>query len=170
MDIDITSGGLSKREANKIEELLNLDMTVLEWGSGNSTLYFSKLVKKYCSVEHDKSWAQKVKKSAPKNVDHRYVPNNLPRSFPFVKEEEFVDYINEVENFDEVFDLVFIDGRARIFCAKKCLPHLSVDGIVLIHDWDREPYHSVLEWYDVQETVEKLVVLKPKKDLDLFSI
>ena len=42
-----------KEEYKFIEKYLNKDDILLEWGSGNGTIYFSGLVKKLISIEHD---------------------------------------------------------------------------------------------------------------------
>ena len=39
---------------------LRPDMEVLEWGSGGSTLYYSKYVTSWYSIEHDQSWSKKI--------------------------------------------------------------------------------------------------------------
>ena len=42
--------------SKKIEKYLKPNHTVLEWGSGESTLYFPQFVKKWISVEHNREW------------------------------------------------------------------------------------------------------------------
>ena len=49
---------LIKREFKKGKE----KKTMLEWGSGGSTLYFSKHVKEICSFEHNIEWYKKISK------------------------------------------------------------------------------------------------------------
>ena len=47
---------MSKEEIKLIEKYLNKNQVVLEWGSGGSTAHFSKFVKEWYSIEHDKDW------------------------------------------------------------------------------------------------------------------
>tara|TARA_R110001583_G_scaffold24369_4_gene88992 strand:- start:1212 stop:1889 length:678 start_codon:yes stop_codon:yes gene_type:complete len=58
---------------------------VLEWGSGGSTLAFSKSVKKYISIEHDICWYEQISSRiandrAFDNIEYHYVPPNAPKS------------------------------------------------------------------------------------------
>ena len=47
---------MSKEEINLIEKYLKKDHITLEWGSGGSTAHFSKLVKEWNAIEHNKEW------------------------------------------------------------------------------------------------------------------
>ena len=50
-------------EAKKwLEKYLQPDMIVFEYGSGGSTLFFQKHVKKIISIEHNRIWYQKMLK------------------------------------------------------------------------------------------------------------
>ena len=51
---------MHEEEKAVIEKYLNPDVTMMEWGSGGSTIEFSKQVKKYYSVEHNWEWYNKV--------------------------------------------------------------------------------------------------------------
>ena len=83
---------MTSDEISFIEKEFNENNIVLEWGSGGSTIQFSKLVKKYYSIEHDREWYNKVKSIKPENVSYFFVAQNLPRTHP-TKKEEFIDYI-----------------------------------------------------------------------------
>ena len=48
-----------------IEKYLNPNVIMMEWGSGGSTIEFSKQVKEYYSVEHNLEWYNEVKAAAP---------------------------------------------------------------------------------------------------------
>lgn len=69
-------------EIKLIIKYLNKIDTFFEWGSGGSTFNFSKLVKEYYSVEHDKIWFDKVngelKNKSITNVKYFYKsPNKI---------------------------------------------------------------------------------------------
>lgn len=51
-----------------LESLLFADMTVLEHGSGGSTLWFSERVKHVTAVEQNLAWYQELVKRIPQNV------------------------------------------------------------------------------------------------------
>ena len=54
---------MSRDEIGMIEGYLKPSFKMLEYGSGGSTLYFSRLVKEYYSVEHDVEWYEKITKT-----------------------------------------------------------------------------------------------------------
>ena len=157
-------------EIAMIEKYLNKDMTMLEWGSGGSTVHFAPQVKKLISIEHQMKWFVQVRKSIPKNVDYYYVPaNNDGISIKYSTHADYKDYIEVIEVFNTKFDAVLIDGRARRFCAEYVIPYLNEGAVVFIHDFykkNRERYHKVLELYDeidfIKGTVQGLTVLKLK--------
>ena len=133
-----------------IERHLNKDDIMLEWGAGGSTLYFSKLVKEYHSIEHNKEWFDKVHSRAGNNVTMYYVEQNHPHTVP-AQEYQFVDYIKQIKKIGIKFDKILIDGRVRFFCAEIAKDYLKEDGKLFIHDWVREWYHSALIWYELIE-------------------
>lgn len=61
----------------------------------------------------------------------------------------FKSYVDAVTTLNEsVYDIVLIDGRARVACALKVLPYLNDDSLVLLHDARREKYAPILNYYD----------------------
>lgn len=158
---------MTNEEQAMIRRSLEPNNIMLEWGSGGSTLEYSKYVKEYHSIEHDMKWymviTSNIKAMKLNNVSLYYVKNNLPRSYPHVKKEEFIDYINHVNIINKKFDRVLIDGRARIWCAYEVLQYLNKNAIVFVHDWEREEYHKILDKYKLGVTVGRLAMLVPKE-------
>lgn len=158
------------KEIAMIEKYLHPEDTMLEWGSGGSTVAFSKKVKRYFSIEHDKTWFEKVQKNVPDNVKMFHVPLNSERTQPTQK-EQVIDYINFVDQLEEeFFDKVLIDGRGRGWCAEKLLNYLHNDSVVFIHDYFKRPqYHIVENWYEiidvVKDTPQTIVALKKKSKI-----
>ena len=123
--------------------------TMLEWGSGGSTLYFSQFVKNYYSIEHDKEWYGNISQYQIPNLKYYHVPRDLPISSPSTR-EQYQTYIEHIHTLGiKKFDKIFIDGRGRGWCAEEVIPYLHKDSIVFMHDfWNRPQYHIVFEWYD----------------------
>ena len=44
-----------------LQEKINTNTKILEFGSGNSTIFFSKLTKNIFSIEHNQEWFNKIK-------------------------------------------------------------------------------------------------------------
>jgi hypothetical protein len=136
-------------------------MRVFEWGCGGSTLFFLKQGLEIVSVEHDMSWHLKVKSVLEKNlasnvhlfhiapeantklsevdgsehdVDNRL--NAAPQ-----KDELFYDYTRSIQEYpDQSFDLILVDGRARVGCLQMCLKKIKVGGAVILDNSERADY------------------------------
>jgi len=153
---------MSTEEISFIEKHLKPNDSMLEWGSGGSTIHFSKLVAKIYSIEHDKNWFNKVDYIKPENVEYYFVKQNSPRTRP-TKQEEFIDYINFIDEIGVAkYDVVFVDGRARKFCALKALDYVDQNSKVIIHDWERPIYKEVLDSYDIIDEIHRVGILRKK--------
>lgn len=152
----LTEVWMDKREKAVIEKHLNPDVVMMEWGSGGSTVEFSKKVKKYYSVEHNYGWYQKVQQSISDNVKLFYKPaKEIPEHYHQSEYKHYTEYLDVVYEIGEYFDVVLIDGRARRLCALKVIPYLKPNAVVIIHDWCmRPPYRCVLDYYDLIEQVD----------------
>lgn len=119
---------------------------ILEFGSGGSTAWLSKLTKNLISIEHDKSWYQNVRnylKNEPScyPVDIRF----LPKPYNFVC-EQFPD---------QFFDLIIVDGRDRVKCLTSSIRILKQGGIMMLDDAQRERYqeaHNLLKNWPCTKT------------------
>lgn len=139
---------MSQRQIKLIESYLNKNHIMLEYGSGGSTLHFSRFVSKYISIEHDEIWYNKIKKeNLPPNVEiHLCKPNNTIKIPVWIGlEKDFLNYINLVDELPySYYDRVLIDGRARKYCAKKILNYTNENSIIFVHDYfERERYHEI---------------------------
>ena len=71
---------MSDEERLLVEKYITLtkenvnDISMLEWGSGGSTLYFSDMVSEYFSIEHDDNWYKKIDSLKNDNVNYNFVP------------------------------------------------------------------------------------------------
>ncbi|MBF0331990.1 MAG: class I SAM-dependent methyltransferase [Candidatus Omnitrophica bacterium] len=148
----------------------------LEWGSGFSTLSFSSLLGQggtWLSMEHDKSWAETV---VQMNKDSRVkvkcvVPNHLPWSDEHGDGtyEDMKDYV-EAPSAQKPFDLILVDGRARVACLKKAYEIMADDGVVILHDAERPYYQDAVRIFPFSFFLEstdgcKLWVGSKKKDV-----
>ena len=159
---------MDDREIKFIESFLSKDKDFLEFGSGGSTFYFADKVKNLISIEHDEYWCsqmtQKLNEKQVKNAEilfaaptSQWVSSEFPWNFRSV---EFNSYIKAPEyirrNFpDFKFDVVLLDGRARVECAKFIYPYLTDDAVVIMHDYiDRHRYYAILDWYEEIDSVK----------------
>jgi hypothetical protein len=61
-----------------------------------------------------------------------------------------------------------VDGRFRVAVALKALWHIDAASVVIIHDWTPrlKEYGPVLQYYDIVDLVDNLVVLARKVDVN----
>ena len=107
------------------------DMVVFEYGSGNSTLWWSQRVSSVVSYEHDQEWYSSIKKMVPTNVEYMYCAL-----------EYGGEYSKAILAYKKRFDIVVIDGRDRINCAMNSLVALRDDGMIIWDNSDREQYED----------------------------
>ncbi|MFZ4862637.1 FkbM family methyltransferase [Sphingobacterium sp. Mn56C] len=107
---------------------LKANMRLFEYGAGNSTLYFSKIVNFVRSIEHDKAWYEQVKASFAENVHISLLPlTNQVYEKAILAEEGY-------------FDIILIDGRNRVACIKNAIQKLSPQGVIILDDSERTKY------------------------------
>lgn len=102
----------------------------LEWGSGRSTIWFSKRLKHLTSVETDAQWFNRVNEmiasSGITNVDLRLL----------VTPAENVGIADELT--PESLDFALVDGAvARDECAHRVLPLLKQGGVLALDNAER---------------------------------
>lgn len=113
---------------------VHADMTVFEFGSGNSTLWWSKRVARVISCEHDAAYYESMTDNLPGNVDylHRSIVNDSS-----VYEDTIRDYPKQV-------DVVVIDGVRRTKCARNCLSALKENGVIIFDNSDYRDFKEGL--------------------------
>lgn len=149
---------LEQEELQLIVKYLVGKFSYIEWGSGGSTLNFPKLVQTAASIEHDKTWCE----SMPQRITNADISNLVYKCIPTKQRQgtdgnynEFQRYVDHVLHLDrKKWNFVFIDGRARVPCAIRILPFLEPSSIVAVHDFQRESYQHILEFYDIIEQIE----------------
>lgn len=137
-------------------ELKQGEGVILEFGSGNSTLWFAKRGKQVITVEQSKNWADKlkqiIKNEGLKNIDI---------------------YLREGENYadcslfsKEAFDLVLVDGKNRKQILKQIDFYLKRGGLLVLDDSARKKYRSDIErfssWehHSAKESIPKSIFYK----------
>lgn len=173
---------MTYKERNVIKNILNgaargHKINILEWGSGSSTVYFSKYLEEagvefdWYSMENSPRWynhvLNQVRKRGLDAKAHIYLfdfkpfwerpawdwsdPN--PRAFGPVEETER-RYILFPGTLGLKFDVIIIDGRFRRRCLIEAQKILSPAGCVILHDAQKERYHSPLGLYGYGEFFE----------------
>jgi hypothetical protein len=114
-----------------LKERVTEKLKVFEYGCGNSTLWWAKMVDDVVSCEHDKEWFEKTRTKTPSNVT--------------LIHKELVyggEYCEVIASYNNCFDIVVIDGRDRVRCAKNSILSLRKGGILIWDDTERERYNN----------------------------
>src|SRR6476469_696554 len=126
---------------------------IFEYGAGASTVWLAKRSAQIDSVEHDTSWAESVKKMLADtgNAKLHVVPPTAATPDTTVRSGRVghtdLDFANYVSTIDEVggpFDLIVVDGRARVDAFRRSVDHLADDGVVVFDNIKRKRYWDVL--------------------------
>ena len=114
-----------------MQNRLTKQLSVFEFGSGNSTRYFAQKCASITSVEHDQEWYQMGIKNKPNNADILYFPldNNG-------------DYCRAAKQNKTTYDIIIVDGRDRVNCCKQSISALSKKGVLILDDSERDKYHE----------------------------
>lgn len=156
---------MTYKAAGWLDRYLRKDMSVFEYGSGGSTMFFANRVHRVVSVEHDAVWYRQVSEALERGglTNCEYLlcePQRAPRDRPgdyrwdlytstdadfagFV----FDRYVKTIDAFPEgSFDLVVVDGRARVSCIHHGLARVRPGGVLLLDDSDRPEYADAVDW------------------------
>jgi predicted O-methyltransferase YrrM len=119
--------------------------SVLEFGSGASTLWFAREGVRLVSVEHDKKWYEFIKKElGTLDTLTEYIHKSLPYNDICSR-----FYANNVK-----FDLVSVDGRGRVGCVKSSHDLVRPGGYLLLDNDERSKYretHKILDHWEKKE-------------------
>ena len=111
----------------------------IEWGSGRSTRWFARRVKRLVSIEHHAGWhatvSAQLDEDGLSNVDYRLLPCEPER----VETPEWIaamfasDYVRAVDVFEpRSIDFALVDGMYRSACALAVLPKLRSGALLIV--------------------------------------
>lgn len=110
-----------------LQDRVQPDWRVFEYGAGYSTLWWSTKVAEVFATESDANWAALVRTTASKKALVKSC--NDPEAFP-----------REIDDIPGKFDVIVVDGLNRPACALHAVGRLSDRGILLYDNTDRAEY------------------------------
>lgn len=130
-----------------LTSFLSDDMHLFEWGSGGSTLFYARQVKKVISIEYDEVYFDFVSKQL-KGIDNVELVLAPPQDsgkyksfFPRHLGSYFDRYVETIDQYpDNYFDVIVVDGRQRNECFKRALKKVKREGIIVFDNFEREIY------------------------------
>lgn len=113
----------------------NKHVTLLEFGTGSSTLWFSRHAEKVISVEHDQRWynhvEQELKNRSIQNVEYHLLQKNY---------YTFCDTLPAAS-----IDFVLVDGKDRLACVERAMRILKPGGILMLDNAERPNYKPIYD-------------------------
>ena len=177
---DQYSIALSKREREFLISNMKKSKHYLEFGSGGSTfLALQNSDADVVSVENDGNWIKYLRK-------WRYIKENENKRLKFcyvytgkvvdwghpkdimLDRELFPNYSKKVfEEFDNNYDLVFVDGRFRVASTLQAILNTDQNVKIIIHDFTkRQCYQEVLKFLEIEKIVDTMALLKKKQNIN----
>ncbi len=144
-----------------LDSILSSKMSVFEWGSGGSTLYFSTRVASIISVEHNEEWLDKVPSSLNVQLtsaqqgalgDDKANPTHYLSGS--IGDKNFKEYASAIDKYNN-FDLILVDGRSRPSCLLHANQKIKPGGWIVLDNVERDYYleqtsHLFEDWENVK--------------------
>lgn len=141
------------------------EMQIFEYGSGGSTLFFSRRAKKVVSIESDRNFHQTLSKllndkkilnceyslREPEPAGSKVSDASDPHGYASseIKGVSFESYVKSLEAYpDNSFDLIFIDGRARPSCILQARGKVRPGGYLVLDNSERPHYERAQSLLD----------------------
>ncbi len=112
-----------------LDHLSQLDFSqahVLEYGGGQSSLWWAARAKGVTTVEAEAKWAGMLREKAPANLQ-------------VIGPVEDARYAEAPFQRPQTYEVIVVDGLRRLDCAKAALPYLASHGMLLL---DNSDWHS----------------------------
>ncbi len=123
-----------------LQERLHKNISIFEFGSGFSSVFYAQKCKQVFSLEYNLQWKQKV--------EELFAENKITNATVFYNEVN-EEYAKAIKKFlpEQKFELIIVDGRQRVNCAKESFDFLTENGVLLLDDSAREKYQEVFSFY-----------------------
>jgi hypothetical protein len=125
---------------------------IFEFGGGGSTIWFGQRCAQVVTVEHDRSWFPILQERITDRqlasiCQLSFVAENDPGSDDAFRSERstgsFQDYVKYIDRYpDDYFDLVVVDGRARLKSLEHAGNKVRPGGSLILDDSERRDYQS----------------------------
>lgn len=148
---------MTEEEVRLLEtELLQTELShleVLEWGSGGSTLHFTRFLReakrsyRWLSLEYNRAWHRKVVKATRTDPHVEVMLFDVGNRRLRQRHTDMTGYIKHPASLGRRFNVIIVDGRKRRRCLLEAKALLQPNGVVLLHDAQRHYYRCALRDY-----------------------
>jgi len=108
-------------------------MRILEYGAGNSTLFYASRVSKVIAVESNETWYKRIKSKMPSNVSLNLLADKR-------------EYVNFPDQIKEKFEVIIVDGHSRFECVRSGLKALTEEGVIILDNSNRKEYQVIYQF------------------------
>lgn len=149
-------------------------LRVFEWGAGTSTIFYAKFLRdqgrpfQWFAMDNSQYWSDQCRDEiAQIGLSDQVIVNcssfpaywEYPGSSPgdpvvpdSAKDSpEVAEYIGKPSTVGGKFDVIFVDGRYRRRCLMAAQEVLNPNGVVILHDAEREHYWAGTEGFSHAE-------------------
>ena len=126
------------RLIDELDAFIGTEAKVFEYGGGGSTLWFLDRGAEVVTVEHHPEWAARLETLSSSERWTLLAKSDA---------DQYADYVQSINEFPaDHFDVVVVDGRERVRCAREALRHVRPGGWLVFDDVDRDRYlHGLAE-------------------------
>jgi hypothetical protein len=111
--------------------------SVLEFGAGQSTLWWARRAREVVATESDPDWYARLARAVPPNATLLRLPLSL---------EGLQSHLGE-----RTFDVVVVDGQERLLAAREAARRVSLRGAVVVDDsegfWGPEGTYPIMDLF-----------------------
>lgn len=132
---------------------LGVPLSVLEWGSGGSTVHFTDFLRTHripydwTSIEYNRDWHERVSSAVQHDPHTRVVLIDVGNTRVRQRDVPMNEYVSYPATLNKKFDVILVDGRKRRRCMLAAQDLLTADGVVILHDAERRYYWCALSIY-----------------------
>lgn len=132
--------------------VLHPGASAFEYGAGASTVWLAQRAARVRFVEHDPDWMKVLQPHLADfpQIEGRLIPPQ-PSAMPQCPSgrkgyagRDFQDYVAAIAAPPERYDLIVIDGRARIHCLRQALTQIKTPGLIVFDNAGRRRYRAEL--------------------------
>ena len=122
-----------------LESVLRPEDQVFEYGMGGSTLWFAERVAHVTSVDHTPGWVKRFQ--LPRNVAVTVV--EFRGNMLYADQDS--PYVNAISKSGRMFDVILVDGMARLSCVEAAHRTLKPSGLIIFDNSDKPSNHPAFQ-------------------------
>ena len=142
---------------------------ILEWGSGLTTLLMAKFgcqinADLFLSIDDNKNYQNAIFFNKVKPHFLHFVAQDLVGT-KLSQQDVGLNYSHFPLSISDTFDFIFIDGRRRVECAFVASLLCHQETIVVLHDYKRERYQSILKLFNIVKDGRQFRTMQIKESI-----